>query len=195
MALSKRLRFEILRRDNHTCRYCGAAAPYVKLHVDHVLAATLGGTDDASNLVAACADCNHGKSSTNANPSVVAQVTDDAIRWARAVETAAHGALFERYERDEYVNYILYEWSNGDDQADVADARKADYPDDAPRSLDAFRQRGLPIEILEDALHAALRNRSVNRYDKWRYFMGIAWRHVSDMEAQAKRIYDLPARV
>ena len=27
MAVSKRLRYEILRRDNHTCRYCGASAP------------------------------------------------------------------------------------------------------------------------------------------------------------------------
>ncbi|MEU5976310.1 hypothetical protein [Streptomyces sp. NPDC047315] len=25
MAVSKRLRYEILRRDNHACRYCGAA--------------------------------------------------------------------------------------------------------------------------------------------------------------------------
>ena len=31
MALSKRLRFEILRRDNHTCRYCGGAARRFRL--------------------------------------------------------------------------------------------------------------------------------------------------------------------
>ena len=31
MAVSKRLRFEILRRDNHACRYCGQMAPDVKL--------------------------------------------------------------------------------------------------------------------------------------------------------------------
>ncbi|AWN05089.1 HNH endonuclease [Gordonia phage Easley] len=37
MAVSKRLRYEILRRDNHTCRYCGATAPDVPLTVDHVV--------------------------------------------------------------------------------------------------------------------------------------------------------------
>lgn len=37
MAVSKRTRFEVLRRDDHTCRYCGQSAPDVKLTVDHVL--------------------------------------------------------------------------------------------------------------------------------------------------------------
>lgn len=36
MAVSKRLRFEILRRDNFQCRYCGAKAPDATLAVDHV---------------------------------------------------------------------------------------------------------------------------------------------------------------
>lgn len=27
MAVSKRTRYEVLRRDNHACRYCGARAP------------------------------------------------------------------------------------------------------------------------------------------------------------------------
>lgn len=35
MPVSKRLRYEVLRRDSHTCRYCGGAAPDVKLTVDH----------------------------------------------------------------------------------------------------------------------------------------------------------------
>ena len=56
MAVSKRTRFEVLRRDNHTCRYCGQSAPDVKLTVDHVLPVALGGHDDPTNLVAACKD-------------------------------------------------------------------------------------------------------------------------------------------
>lgn len=30
MSVSKRLRFEILRRDNHACRYCGATAAFFR---------------------------------------------------------------------------------------------------------------------------------------------------------------------
>ena len=47
MALSKRLRYEILRRDNHTCRYCGASAPDVTLTVDHVVPCLLYTSDAA----------------------------------------------------------------------------------------------------------------------------------------------------
>ena len=60
--ISKALRFEILTRDGYRCRYCGAGAPTVQLQIDHVLPRSLGGRDDASNLVAACFDCNAGKS-------------------------------------------------------------------------------------------------------------------------------------
>jgi hypothetical protein len=63
MAVSKRLRYEILRRDNHTCRYCGASAPDVPLRVDHVTPVALGGSDKPDNLVASCEACNSGKSS------------------------------------------------------------------------------------------------------------------------------------
>ncbi|MYR30536.1 MULTISPECIES: HNH endonuclease [unclassified Streptomyces] len=64
MAVSKRLRYEILRRDKHTCRYCGAHAPDVPLRVDHVLPVALGGSDHPSNLATSCDPCNNGKSST-----------------------------------------------------------------------------------------------------------------------------------
>lgn len=64
MAVSKRLRYEILRRDSHTCRYCGASAPDAPLRVDHVTPVALGGTDHPSNLATSCEPCNSGKSST-----------------------------------------------------------------------------------------------------------------------------------
>jgi hypothetical protein len=89
MAVSKRLRYEILRRDNHTCRYCGASAPDVKLTVDHVTPAALGGTDDATNLVTACGGCNAGKSSSAPDTPLVADVEQDALRWRRAMAIAA----------------------------------------------------------------------------------------------------------
>lgn len=60
--LSKAIRFEVLARDGFRCRYCGAAAPDAVLVVDHVTPVFRGGEDDLSNLVAACTDCNSGKS-------------------------------------------------------------------------------------------------------------------------------------
>jgi len=62
--IGKRQRFRILTRDDYRCRYCGHGPPEVKVHVDHVLAVALGGKTVDDNLVAACFDCNIGKSAS-----------------------------------------------------------------------------------------------------------------------------------
>ncbi len=59
--ISKKLRFQVLRRDSFRCTYCGRGAPEVVLHVDHVVARSLGGETAIGNLWTACADCNLGK--------------------------------------------------------------------------------------------------------------------------------------
>ena len=57
-------RFEVLRRDGFRCVYCGAKASESELHVDHVVPVIDGGSDQLSNLVTACIDCNLGKGKT-----------------------------------------------------------------------------------------------------------------------------------
>lgn len=59
--ISKKLRFEVFKRDKFTCQYCGAKAPDVVLHCDHVHPVAEGGKSDTLNLVAACQGCNSGK--------------------------------------------------------------------------------------------------------------------------------------
>ncbi|OZC59242.1 hypothetical protein CH276_22605 [Rhodococcus sp. 06-470-2] len=77
MAVSKRLRYEILQRDGYTCRYCGAKADNeTRLVVDHVLPKALGGKDEPDNLITACEPCNVGKSSTTPGLDLVADVAE-----------------------------------------------------------------------------------------------------------------------
>ncbi len=57
-----RTRYEVFERDGYTCQYCGAKAPDVELHIDHIVPVSKGGTNDMTNLVTACASCNLGKS-------------------------------------------------------------------------------------------------------------------------------------
>ena len=60
--ITKKKRFEILRRDAYQCQICGkSAADGVKLEVDHKLAVARGGGNDDGNLWALCFDCNSGK--------------------------------------------------------------------------------------------------------------------------------------
>lgn len=89
MAVSQRLRYEILRRDNHACRYCGATAPDVKLNVDHVIPTSLGGSDKPDNLVTACAACNGGKTSSMPGADPVADVEQETFRKAAELRREA----------------------------------------------------------------------------------------------------------
>lgn len=49
----------ILKRDRHTCQYCGYSGD--KMTVDHLLPRSRGGKDSYNNLVASCLPCNNSK--------------------------------------------------------------------------------------------------------------------------------------
>jgi 5-methylcytosine-specific restriction endonuclease McrA len=36
MAISRKIRFEIFKRDSFKCQYCGRSAPEIVLNVDHI---------------------------------------------------------------------------------------------------------------------------------------------------------------
>jgi len=61
-AISKKVRFEVFKRDSFKCQYCGASAPDVILEVDHIQPVAKRGKNDIMNLLTACKDCNAGKS-------------------------------------------------------------------------------------------------------------------------------------
>jgi len=60
-SLTKKMRFEVFKRDSFTCQYCGRMAPDVVLEVDHINAVANGGKNEIMNLVTSCFDCNRGK--------------------------------------------------------------------------------------------------------------------------------------
>lgn len=182
MAVSKRLRYEILRRDNHTCRYCGSAAPDVKLTVDHVLPVALGGSDEATNLVAACADCNAGKTSSSPDAPIVADVEEKALLWHRALAIAverreatleAKRALFEYFENEWMGRYEI----------------AVPIGDDWPETVHRFYALGLHVSDLDDAIDIAYRA-PIKAESVWKYFCGVCWNKVRDLEKEARRIID-----
>ena len=60
--ISKSVRFEVFKRDQFKCQYCGSSAPEVLLQIDHMNPVANGGTNDVINLITACLACNSGKS-------------------------------------------------------------------------------------------------------------------------------------
>lgn len=61
MAVTPKLRFETMKRDNFTCQYCGRTPPDAVLEVDHREPKAKGGKDTLENLVTSCFECNRGK--------------------------------------------------------------------------------------------------------------------------------------
>lgn len=68
--ISSQLRAEILERNGYTCRRCGAGSEdpdpvnlgrRLRLHVDHVIPVSQGGTNEKENLLVLCSCCNQGK--------------------------------------------------------------------------------------------------------------------------------------
>lgn len=187
MAVSKRLRYEILRRDNHACRYCGATAPDVQLTVDHVTPTALGGSDAADNLAAACGPCNSGKTSTSPDAPLVADVSNDTLRWAKAMEQAAAELAEQQEPVRAYRQAFLTAWNGWTYQYD-GKKQTFELPDNWRNSLDMFRTAGLPIEMLDVVIEKAMASNTVKYYDRFRYCCGVAWRTIDDLQEKARHI-------
>lgn len=180
MAVSKSLRFQVLRRDNHTCRYCGRSAPEVRITVDHVVPSALGGTDAADNLVAACSDCNSGKSATPPDAAQVEQVRDDALRWAAAVRSVAEEMVADSQHRDALCRRFFEAW-----QRWKVNDRPLELPPAWRESVDNFLAAGLPMPVLIDCIELAMGRTKVANDDKFRYMCGIAWARVAELQQAA----------
>lgn len=187
MAISRRLRFEILRRDNYTCRYCGATSPDVTLTVDHVRPITLGGTDLPDNLVTACTDCNAGKTSIDPDSPTVQNVANDALRWARAIEAVMDTYREQRVEMDGTLNFFNHRWERwgwGEGDERITMPRPSDWRD----SVERFLSLGLHIDILCHYIEVAMRKQGVPSAERWNYFCGCCWRTLDDAQAKAKGV-------
>lgn len=91
-ALSKRLRFEVFKRDSFTCQYCGAQPPKVVLEVDHIHPRSRGGDNNPGNLITSCVACNRGKSNKPLGDRIIRPDAD--ILYLEAMQEAAE---YERY--------------------------------------------------------------------------------------------------
>ena len=181
MSISKRLRYEVLRRDNFTCRYCGAAAPEVALEVDHIVPVALGGRDDPTNLATACADCNGGKSSVPPNAEQVADANAINLQWAQAMRDAARQMEAEADLWDADVDAFDTEWSRWKYNDGTSPARPADWR----QRIRHMRRSGLPTRTMLELVETAMSHHQVK--DEWAYFVGCCMRRVDAIQEQASR--------
>jgi hypothetical protein len=182
MTVSRRLRFEVLRRDGYTCRYCGAKAPDATLTVDHVVPVALGGDDDPRNLVTACAECNAGKSSIAPDAALVDDVDATALLFAQASERVAARRLAEIEDLEKQLGQFYDHWVSvvGSDQG---------LSSNWSNSVETFLARGLTMWELERYVFVAAGGPASYR-QTFRYFCGCCWRELTTREELARRLIE-----
>ena len=171
VGLSKRLRFEIFKRDGFRCIYCGATPVEEPLHVDHVTPVAEGGTNDVANLVTACSACNLGK---NAVPLTTKRLASPGGMDDARLEQPAQILAYLAHQRE-----VAAARSEAAKAVEAAwDEHCGRMPGDLPSRIPGLiAQHGLP-RVLE-AIEVSGRNRNLrNPVAHLRYVYGILrnWR-------------------
>ena len=174
--VSKRMRFEIFKRDGFECQYCGATPPGVLLHCDHIEPVSRGGKTEMDNLVTACEACNQGKS------DILLSVVPQSLA-SRAAEVAEREAQIAGYQA------ILKDKRDrlGSDAQEVLELFcKFWGRDGIPRShfvsIKNFVEK-LGLDECIGAVDLSLKMYSYNR--AFLYFCGICWRKIKERDGEA----------
>jgi HNH endonuclease len=169
-AISKKLRFDIFKRDNFACQYCGRHPPMVVLEIDHIVAVAGGGTSNSDNLVTSCFDCNRGKSATPL--SVVPKSLHD-----KAMEIAEREAQLLGYheimaaKRDRLERQA---WDIVEEFCGTRETRR-----DWFQSIKRFVETLGFHEVL-DAMEIARSRKPRADREAFLYFCGICWNKINE---------------
>ena len=150
MTVSKRIRFEVLRRDGYKYHYCHTQD--AKLTIDHVIPQALGGNDNPDNLVACCQDCNLGKTSINPDEPLVAQVEEWAETFHFYLKAAQDGIKTSIEEENEYVHNVFDLWER---TTDMGDGYRYPLPDTWAKTARYWHDINVDEDILEHAFQLA----------------------------------------
>ncbi|MBF5091299.1 HNH endonuclease [Novosphingobium sp. NBM11] len=167
-SISKRLRFEIFKRDEFACQYCGAHPPQVVLELDHVIPVSLGGEDDADNLVTSCFACNRGKSATPLD-AVPKSLADKAADVAEREEQLKGYSAVLAARRERVEDEIWQAFGHWRGQTETTHAKFS--------SMKTFIERLGINEVLE-AIDITLGAEIYSSANEWKYFCGVCWRKI-----------------
>lgn len=169
-AVSTRTRFEVFKRDEFTCQYCGRTPPAAVLHIDHVVPVAKGGSNDLDNLVTSCKDCNLGKSDV---PLAEVRPRPGADKLLEMREA--------REQLQAYQDFLLEERAEREAHAEVLASHIATRLDIELRERNlrdiAGFMRDLPLADMLDAIDVVER-KNLRGYSAWQYLCGVCWTKV-----------------
>jgi hypothetical protein len=178
-SLSKKLRFEVFKRDSFTCQYCGQMPPTVVLEIDHIVPVVSGGENEIENLITSCFDCNRGKGprllssvpkSISDNLQSIKEKEDQIGEYRKFVKK-----IKRREKKDIGLIVSIFEES---------------FPGYVPTekfknvSIGRFLNK-LPLHEVENAMFSAV-SRMTNRDRCLKYFCGICWAKIREVDGARK---------
>lgn len=172
--ISKKIRFEVFKRDAFTCQYCGATPPKVILNIDHIHPVSKGGDNSQDNLITSCFDCNLGKSATPL--TCVPQSLADKTAELREREAQVKG----------YYSIIAKTKQRLDSEAfDVAAVLDEKYRESLDRgwhrSIKMFIGK-LDFPTVLESMEIAVAARPYSDYQAFKYFCGVCWNKIREKD-------------
>lgn len=168
VAIPKKTRFSVFKRDGFCCQYCGNKPPVVVLEVDHIHPVAGGGDNSIDNLITACFDCNRGKSdgllstippSLEDRAAILAEKQEQIKAYARLIKSI-------RRKEEKSIDAVQSVFSSHFEGFSFSPKFR--------ESVRIFIQK-MPIDEVEQAMHTAC-SRIRRRDDSIKYFCGICWK-------------------
>ena len=173
--VSKRMRFEVFKRDSFECQYCGATPPGAMLHCDHIEPVARGGKTEMDNLVTSCEACNQGKSDVPLDVVPQSLASRAAEVAEREEQIAGYQAVLKKKREriEDQAQQILEHF--------CAWFRKDGIPKANFTSIKMFIERlGLDACLAAAELSTS---KFYSGYDRaFRYFCGICWAKIRDQD-------------
>lgn len=174
------VRFDIFKRDNFTCQYCGLKPPQVVLHVDHINPKSKGGSDTEENLITSCQSCNLGKGSKPLERIKVPELPslqDEAQKLEQLKQYQAHLMEKEKFYTAQAKTLMEF-WAEMEGQK----FPNGEYtvPIGLGATVRSFLRKLSPADIMEAMSIANSRMPGKSDQQKLRYFAGVCWRKIQE---------------
>ena len=173
MSISKKLRFEVFKRDNFCCGYCGRTPPEITLEIDHINPKSKGGKNDINNYITSCFDCNRGK--RNIPLTVIPNSLTINLEILKEKE-------IQLKEYNKYIRKIKKRLEN--DATLISNIYTEYFPEFCLSkhfkrvTLQRF-QKSLPLHEIIDAMGLAC-SKINDQDDSIKYFCGVCWKKIKN---------------
>jgi len=172
-SLSKKIRFDVFKRDGFKCMYCGAHPPAVVLEADHIKPVALGGKNRMDNLITACFACNRGKAAISLD--AVPQALADKAEAIKEREAQIKG--YEKVMSDKRLRLDREAWAILHILLPDAESASRDWLN----SLRSFIDK-LGFHDVKESMEIAVAKGRYSDDKTWRYFCGICWNKLRKAE-------------